>query len=104
MHPPPLLGVGVVDLLESDPRPSFVVAIPPSLKDPANAEVVYSNPALASKPALYEVLVSISSRHHTRFWDWITAQDANPSQSFLYNNHFWTRNTVLSEWVVEDTP
>ncbi|KZL83594.1 hsp90-like protein [Colletotrichum incanum] len=100
MHPPPLLGVGVVDLLKSDPRPSFVVAIPASLKDPANAEVVYSNPALISQPDLHGVLVSISSRDHTRFWDWITAQDVKPSQSFLYNNHFWTRNPVLSEWVV----
>ncbi|KAI3546218.1 hsp90-like protein [Colletotrichum abscissum] len=100
MHPPPLLGVGVVDLLESDPRPSFVVALPTSFKDPALAEVVYSNPALVSKPALFEVLGSLSSRDHTRFWDWITAQDANPPQSFLYNNHFWTRNTLLSRWVV----
>ncbi|WYZ39126.1 hypothetical protein EsH8_III_001040 [Colletotrichum jinshuiense] len=100
MHPPPLLGVGVVDLLESDPRPSFVVALPALFKDASHAEVVYSNPALTGKPALYEVLISISSRDHTRFWAWVTAQDANLPQSFLYNNHFWTRNTVLSKWVV----
>ncbi|KAK2059199.1 hsp90-like protein [Colletotrichum caudatum] len=100
MHPPPLLSVGVVDLLESDPRPSFVVAIPASPKDSANAEVVYSNPALASAPALCDVLISITSRDHANFWDWIATQDADLPQSFLYNNHFWTRNTVLSKWVV----
>ncbi|KAK1596865.1 hsp90-like protein [Colletotrichum navitas] len=100
MHPPPLLGVGVVDLLDSDPRPSFVVAIPASPKDPANAEVVYSNPALASVSALNDILISITSRDHARFWDWITAQGPDPPQSFLYNNHLWTRNLVLSKWVV----
>ncbi|KAI8165799.1 hypothetical protein KHU50_007001 [Colletotrichum sp. SAR 10_65] len=100
MHPPPLLGVGVVDLLESDPRPSFVVALAASFKDPSRAEVVYNNPALTGKPALLEVLQSISSLDHTRFWDWITAQDVNPPQSFLYNNHFWTRSVVQSKWVV----
>ncbi|OLN85744.1 Hybrid signal transduction histidine kinase K 2 [Colletotrichum chlorophyti] len=100
MHPPPLLGVGVVDLLESDPRPSFVVALPASPKDSSHAEVVYSNPALTTKPALYDVLVSISSRDHTRFWSWVTTQDANLPQSFLYSNRFWTRNVVLSKWVV----
>ncbi|WQF83252.1 Putative PAS domain, signal transduction response regulator, receiver domain, CheY-like superfamily [Colletotrichum destructivum] len=100
MHPPPLLGVGVVDLLESDPRPTFVVALQASLEDPAHAEVVYSNPALARKPALSDVLVSLSSRDHTRFRDWITAQDVNPSHSFQYSHHLWTRNTVLSKWVV----
>ncbi|KAF9869346.1 histidine kinase group protein [Colletotrichum karsti] len=99
MHPPPLLGVGVVDLLESDPRPSFVVTLPASFKDSLRAEVIYNNPALTSKPALLEVLQSISSLDHTRFWDWITAQDAT-SPSFLYNNHFWTRNVVLNRWVV----
>ncbi|KAK1971999.1 hsp90-like protein [Colletotrichum sublineola] len=100
MHPPPLLGMGVVDLLESDPRPSFVVEIPASPKDSAIAEVVYSNPALSSVPALYDVLASITSRDHARFWDWITAQDADSSQSLRYNNRFWTRNPVLSRWVV----
>ncbi|KAL0937731.1 hsp90-like protein [Colletotrichum truncatum] len=100
MHPPPLLGVGVVDLLESDPRPSFVVALPSTFKDPSRAEVVYNNRSLTNKSALLEVLQSISSLDHTRFWDWITAQDANTPQSFLYHNHFWTRSVVASKWAV----
>ncbi|KAF6806761.1 hsp90-like protein [Colletotrichum musicola] len=100
MHPPPLLGVGVVDLLEADPRPSFVVALPASFKEPCRAEVVYNNPALTSKPALLDVLQSISSLDNTRFWDWVTAVDASSPSSFLYNNRFWTRSVLLSRWVV----
>ncbi|KAJ9155559.1 Hybrid signal transduction histidine kinase A [Pleurostoma richardsiae] len=105
----PLSSVGIVDLLEADARPSFVVTVDP-LEVPSAPSLAYSNPALSKSPNILEV-IGAPTEHHAAFWDWITgstasvgatnstATESTPS-SFTYLNVHWTRTVVLQKWVV----
>ncbi|KAH8885675.1 putative histidine kinase group protein [Thozetella sp. PMI_491] len=66
----PLTGLGVVDLLEADPRPSFIVALEP---DPPS--LVYTSPAFNASPGLLDLVVS-PDENNAQLWDWITAVPA----------------------------
>ncbi|KAL2758515.1 hypothetical protein ACRALDRAFT_1061694 [Sodiomyces alcalophilus JCM 7366] len=105
---PPLLNIGVADLLESDPRPTFVVALPSS-SDPATpADLVYSNPALTRDVGLLDKLLSASEQEEEIFWKWITTNDGSVPHSCSYHNALWTKNVLHATWVVVgcnlDTP
>lgn len=113
MHPQ-LAKVGIVDLLEADPRPTFIV-------DVANATdiseqdsiVVYYNPALAASDDLVD-LVDASRAEHAALWEWITASirpptltktrssssSESPSSSFYYLNAQWSKCLVQQRWLV----
>ena len=104
-----LHGVGLVDLLESDPRPSFVVTLPSTGETPdaqATADVVYTNPALSSFALVLDVLKAPKERH-ARFWEWIASQPAlgtpggtSLSTCFSYLDVTWTRSIVMQRWAV----
>jgi signal transduction histidine kinase/DNA-binding response OmpR family regulator len=96
MHPP-LTGVNIVDLLEFDPRPSFIVALPTDFDRPT---VIYSNPALSIYPALLEILLPPSSDSHANFWEWIRGSQLFVPRSLAYLNLYWTRNVVHNKWVI----
>ncbi|KAK4199619.1 hypothetical protein QBC40DRAFT_281713, partial [Triangularia verruculosa] len=90
------LETSIIDLLEADPRPSFIVALIP---DPPT--VVYTNPALGDHPPLLE-LVTAAKEDNAPLWEWIsggsTATTAGPSLS--YSDTYWTRSIVNEEMVV----
>ncbi|KAL2104859.1 hypothetical protein VUR80DRAFT_9464 [Thermomyces stellatus] len=116
--------VGLVDLLESDPRPTFVVAVdsgvaiptptPTStpIDEPAAPTIAYSNPSLTSSPQLRDSLFSRKDEHHQRFWQWIVAPaPPSPSEaktnddylkkpSFWYLDVLWSKSVVRKLWVV----
>ncbi|EFX01974.1 histidine kinase m1nbp [Grosmannia clavigera kw1407] len=110
-----LMGTSVIDLLDADPRPSFVVSLaspatdtyttdaahPPSEADgSSNASgvlapyIVYGNPALNSSPLLREI-VAPGESHRVGNWIVITADAANGHSGALPAVHhlgvFWTR-------------
>ncbi|KAJ4410277.1 hypothetical protein N0V82_009297 [Gnomoniopsis sp. IMI 355080] len=113
MHPQ-LAKVGIVDLLEADPRPTFIV-------DGANVTniseqdslVAYYNPALAACDDLVDLL-DASRAEHAALWEWITASvrpptltktrssssSESPSSSFYYLNAQWSKCLVQQRWLV----
>ncbi|KAI0169723.1 hypothetical protein GGR52DRAFT_479087 [Hypoxylon sp. FL1284] len=117
-----LSDLGISHLLDSDPRPTFIIA---SLPD-ESLEPTYVNPALLEDSDLYQSIVYISSVRQGPFWDWITSPrpsasrtgavsgadvgsdagagaadgDGGASRSYQFANVYWTRYSVRNEWVV----
>ncbi|KAK3996900.1 hypothetical protein QBC44DRAFT_231094 [Cladorrhinum sp. PSN332] len=101
-----LLNTGILDLLEADPRPSFIVAHALPAHPPA---VVYANPALNNYPALLDL--TTRQEDHKVLWKWVTSPRLPPPEqaspvsakggvSFSYLNVLWTRSIVTDEMVV----
>lgn len=105
MHPS-LLDISIFDLLELDPRPSFIVALAPH-----PPTVVYTNPAFAAYPALLDHITA-KGDDCAPLWEWITGTSTPPEPeataggpragplSFLYSNVYWTRSVVHEQMVV----
>ncbi|CAM1502273.1 Fc.00g042570.m01.CDS01 [Cosmosporella sp. VM-42] len=101
-----LHSVGLVDLLHSDPRPTFVVAVP-SPQSQSTSKIVYQNPALTANATLCRSILAIpQDTSHAPFWDWVTKlpptrqSHADIQHSLSYLNVFWTRNVIQNSWVV----
>lgn len=116
MHPQ-LGNVGIVDLLEADPRPTFIVDLASAADAPEQQSlVVYHNPALAACPDLVD-LIQDSRAQHDALWEWITAsfRPASPSKArsfssseppsspFYYLNAQWSKCLVQQRWLVVGT-
>jgi signal transduction histidine kinase/DNA-binding NarL/FixJ family response regulator len=107
MHPP-LLGVALVDLLESDPRPTFVLELPvPENGTRLLACVAYTNPALSALPHILSVVRAGPCDVHLKFWDWATCRitalpwtGSSSSQSLSYLGKVWAKSVVQGKWVV----
>ncbi|KAM5346574.1 hypothetical protein ACJ41O_009579 [Fusarium nematophilum] len=122
MPPPALQCLGLIDLVCSDPRPTFVVALreqhsydASSVNGSSAADIVYRNPALTSTYTLDQSIVSIPRDvSHSPFWNWVTSPPAAPvsqingagpapmnaQHSLPYLGVFWTRSVVLGQWIV----
>ncbi|KAH7157539.1 hypothetical protein B0J13DRAFT_542056 [Dactylonectria estremocensis] len=111
---PPLQSLGLVDLISSDPRPTFVVQLSSS-SDASSTNIAYRNPALKSTVTLDQSIGSIpQDATHSPFWNWVTSLppksnlDANAEPLSLtdvqhtlpYFGVFWTRSIVCNQWVV----
>lgn len=113
MHPQ-LGAVGIVDLLEADPRPTFIVdktkATDASLQ---GSVVAYYNPALAASDDLVGLLGDARTEH-AALWEWITSSfratsptrvrssssSESPASSFYYLNAQWSKCLVQQRWLV----
>lgn len=107
--PPSFLDTGLIDLLEADPRPSFIVALAP---DPPT--IVYTNPAFSANHGLHNIITAdTASPSAAKLWQWITNTapgcgtgtgtgsgpvPAPPSMS--HANVYWTRAVVQEQMVV----
>jgi hypothetical protein len=92
-----VLDTGIIDLLENDPRPSFIVTLTPH-----PPTIVYANPALTGLAGLLDV-VTAKKENNAGLWEWITGATANgcaPRPSFSHANIFWTRTVVHEQMVV----
>ncbi|KAI1374885.1 hypothetical protein F4677DRAFT_423741 [Hypoxylon crocopeplum] len=100
MNPPMgLSDVGILDLLHSDPRPTFVITTIPA----PTSQLVYSNPALRENVVQQDRVVELCRSRYGPFWDWIA--DIRPSRrasghALLFDNTCWTRSIVDNRWVV----
>ncbi|KEY68766.1 hypothetical protein S7711_00636 [Stachybotrys chartarum IBT 7711] len=98
--------VGLVDLLDSDPRPTFVVAAQFANQHDV-CEIVYHNPTLALNPTLLAAVRAVPSHEpDLHFWKWIT-KSPSPTQagpdaqhSLPYFGVLWTRSVVLGTWII----
>lgn len=113
MHPQ-LGGVGVVDLLEADPRPTFIVDLTSATELPGRtSSIAYQNPALSACDDLVDLLQA-SPAQHAALWQWITASfspsgttkarssssSESPASSFYYLNAQWSKCMVQQRWLV----
>lgn len=105
-----LQGVGLVDLLECDPRPSFVIALAATQKIPIAKEpsILYANPALQSSAAL-AAAIRAPLGPHAKLWQWAHGQElggvglsrhALAPSYLLYLDTYWVRTVVQQKWVV----
>lgn len=113
MHPQ-LGGVGVVDLLEADPRPTFIVDLTSATEVPErSSSIAYYNPALSACDDLVDLLEAPRAQH-AALWQWITASflpssttkarssssSQSPASSFYYSNAQWSKCMVQQRWLV----
>ena len=88
----------VIDLLEADPRPSFIVAL-----TPPPSTVVYTNPAFSGRAGLLETITT-HEQSNGELWRWITTgagADGDPQQSsFASSGVYWTRLALQEQMVV----
>lgn len=109
-----LQSLGLVDLISSDPRPTFVVQLSSPPETPSS-DILYRNSALKALVTLDQSISGIpQDPSHLPFWKWVTSPltasqaDADPeSQSATEAQHslpyfgiFWTRSLVCNQWVV----
>ncbi|KAK2600813.1 hypothetical protein N8I77_010320 [Diaporthe amygdali] len=114
---PQLSSVGIVDLLEADPRPTFIVDLTIAAGDSEQtSSIAYCNPALSSCPDLVE-LVQSSRSQHAVLWEWISASflppsltkarssssSDSPSSPFYYASAQWSKCLVQGRWLVVGT-
>lgn len=99
---PSILDTTIIDLLEADPRPSFIVALVP---EPPT--VVYTNPAFAAYPARLDLITARDDDAGEMLWKWITDGSTSsgleaPAKgaAFPYSDAYWTRSVVHEQMVV----
>ncbi|RYP86979.1 hypothetical protein DL769_000622 [Monosporascus sp. CRB-8-3] len=106
--------IGVIELLEVDPRPTFIVTLPQPLSSPRPEfpqalAIVYANPALRADRTLYDGLDGISQPRDGGFWSWIRSGDvqlypdgglSSSRTSITFMSNCWTRSVVNNRWVI----
>ncbi len=112
---PPAPDIAVVELLEVDTRPTFIVALPqetPALPSSPQRTllIAYANPALRADKVLYDRLDGVLQPRDNDFWTWVGTGDAQclsglerippPPTAITYMNKCWTRSVVCNRWIV----
>jgi hypothetical protein len=100
-------SITMVDVLEQDPRPAFVV----DLEDKANASTlrpIFYNRSFKNIPGLIDVVVGQSPARaygqssyqtYTSFMKWaINTTTDGPPQAFVYDGMSWTSMTINQRW------
>lgn len=108
-----LESIALVDLLNSDPRPTFIIALSNPSSNPVPSQhhprdIIYKNPALAANSSLLNTIHVIPNDEiHAPFWDWVnspppehTHPHPHAPHSLSYLGVFWTKNVVLEQWIV----
>lgn len=101
--------VGLFDLLNIDPRPTFIVALP-SIRSPQPRprSIEYTNPALSASTTLLNAVLAIpKDDNHKPFWDWVNSPAPNEESAPLTTLHalsylgvYWTRSHLRGRWIV----
>lgn len=100
MHPS-FLTSGIIDLLEADQRPSFIVALTPH-----PPTIVYTNPALDADARLQDAITTRKG-NNVQLWEWLTdlpgactSGTGQATANFSFMNIYWTRTIVRPDMVV----
>ncbi|KAF4124782.1 Signal transduction histidine kinase [Geosmithia morbida] len=106
-------GIGLVQLVDCDPRPTFIAALSPPGGSPAR-DIAYRNVALEIDTTLLASILQIPHHEtHAPFWTWVTTpKDPDhvihgPGDRLSYLGVWWTRSIIRGLWAVvnaNDTP
>jgi PAS domain-containing protein len=112
-HLQPLLGVGILSLLECDPRPSFILDTTSAVVSHGSLiSPVYWNPAMNAADAkdILSAFTGIASANDLnpkeknvalflQFRSWVLEESAK-SKSFIWCSFVWTKIVVAGRWNV----
>ncbi|KAK0387807.1 hypothetical protein NLU13_4052 [Sarocladium strictum] len=88
-------ALGLLDFLDADPRPTFVVAPQSPSSELAVRQITYKNAALAANTVLLELVLSApQSDLHSIFWSWVTTRPSTSSElehTLPYLGVLWTK-------------
>ncbi|OTB04014.1 hypothetical protein M426DRAFT_169652 [Hypoxylon sp. CI-4A] len=101
LPPMGISDVGIIELLDSDPRPTFVALTSPV----QTAQPIYANPTLRRDTVLHDRIVESFLSPCGPFWEWIIhdripGSSSSSSNTYVFDNTCWTRSVVRDEWVV----
>jgi PAS domain S-box-containing protein len=88
--------VSLVDLIDSDPRPAFIVDL--SARPPS---IVYTSPALFNDISLRGILSPLQQQN-AQLWEWIgqIRMERQNSQTLFFAGLLWTRVIIQQTWLV----
>ncbi|OIW30558.1 putative histidine kinase group protein [Coniochaeta ligniaria NRRL 30616] len=91
-----ILDLGLGELLDADPRPSFAVDI--SNKPPS---VVYTSPALSNHDSLRGI-VNPLRQHNAKLWEWVDKIGSEPRDhpTLSFAGVLWTAAVIKHTWLV----
>lgn len=96
-------AVALTDLLDADHRPTFIVALSPSVQS-QHGRIIYKNTALASNTTLLDLVTTTpDSDLHSIFWGWVTTRpsaNADLEHTLPYLGALWTKTLLNGDWVV----
>ena len=110
---PPALGtIGIIELLECDPRPSFILDLE-EIQDPLNEHLhnIFRNKSLLQLPHIFGSAEHTELDQRLRFKKWATGapEDRHVTQSytvpFQYHELLWTMSTLRKRWrIISGSP
>ncbi|KAH8169949.1 histidine kinase-, DNA gyrase b-, and HSP90-like ATPase domain-containing protein [Sarocladium implicatum] len=96
-------SLALTDLLDADPRPTFVVALPPD-NPRQQGRIAYRNKALSSSEVLLQLVTAApDSDLHSIFWKWVTTRpsaSADLEHTLPYLGALWTKTLIKGDWIV----
>ena len=106
-----LRELGLLDLLEHDPRPTFVLDSTDAQNDGPGFDLVFRNTALttADSGALWDAIREhegadrINGKDvgpYPQFRQWVFHQNSKHSETFFFCNYSWRRCTIANHWIV----
>ncbi|KAL5434893.1 hypothetical protein PMIN06_011261 [Paraphaeosphaeria minitans] len=107
-----LSGIGPLDLIEHDPRPTFVIDNQ-EIDETGRSVPCYWNSAFSKfdseqtldallKPALAlnDTIAAMAPNGFAEFKDWIAGNDESATGSYVYGNYAWIKITVSKQWTI----
>jgi hypothetical protein len=103
--------LGLPDLLEHDPRPTFVLNSTDAQNSGSGFDPVFRNTALtiADSGALWDAIREYKDADrinrkdvgpYPQFRQWIFHQNSKPSETFFFCDYNWRKCTIANHWIV----
>lgn len=104
-----LRDLGLLDLLENDPRPTFVLDTTSARNSVLGLYLIFSNTAVEKAGALWSAITGSHEDHRSlgeddtsvsHFRNWTYQKPSTPDVSLPFCGYSWTRCLIAQRWVV----
>ncbi|KAH8662210.1 hsp90-like protein [Xylariales sp. PMI_506] len=102
---PPVEGV-LFEILQCDPRPTFVVEISKSTSPSEPPGVAFANAPLTRDDVLYNAVLEVVGTRDSQFWRWVGGDrhenhhNSVSASSMLFLDQVWTRSLFRGRWAI----